>query len=127
MDFTHSERSLELQRRVADLIDRWVLPRNAQWHRAVEAGEYPPAFMAELKEYAKSEDLWNFFLPGLGRDEPGIGLSHVEYAPIAELTGRNAGRLFWPEAPPAHPSRPPAEGAGAAPGRTDPQGPAGIS
>jgi len=46
---------------------------------------------------------------------------------IAELTGRNAGRLFWPEAPPAHPSRPPAEGAGAAPGRTDPQGPAGIS
>lgn len=88
MDFTHSERSLELQRRVADLIESWVLPRNAQWHRAVAAGDYPPPFMAELKEYAKSEDLWNFFLPTLGEDEPGIGLSHVEYAPIAELMGR---------------------------------------
>ncbi len=44
--------------------------------------------MADLKALAKSEGLWNLFLTGLKSDEPGNGLSNLDYAPLAELMGR---------------------------------------
>ena len=40
----------------------------------------------ELKSKAKSENLWNLFLPD---KEYGYGLSNVDYAPLAEITGHN--------------------------------------
>jgi acyl-CoA dehydrogenase len=40
-------------------IDRYVLPYNPAWHQAVAQGEYPPAFMEDLKALAKEEGLWN--------------------------------------------------------------------
>ena len=42
--------------------------------------------MEELKSKAKSENLWNLFLPD---NEYGYGLSNVDYAPLAEITGHN--------------------------------------
>jgi|TARA_B100001939_G_scaffold47238_1_gene36691 acyl-CoA dehydrogenase len=47
-----------------------------------------PQILDELKELAKKEELWNLFLP----DETyGSGLSNVDYAPLAELTGQ----VWW--------------------------------
>jgi len=43
--------------------------------------------METLKTKAQKEGLWNLFLPN---PEYGAGLSNVEYAPLAEITGRSA-------------------------------------
>ncbi|MHB1740013.1 MAG: acyl-CoA dehydrogenase family protein, partial [Actinomycetes bacterium] len=45
--------------------------------------ELPPV-IAELKDQARAQDLWNLFLPSVS------GLGVLDYAPIAELTGRSA-------------------------------------
>src|SRR5690606_30022058 len=58
------------------------------WHAEVAAGQYPVSFMDDLKALARAEGLWNLFLPSLGDDEPGMGLSNLEYAPLAEIMGR---------------------------------------
>jgi acyl-CoA dehydrogenase len=41
-----------------------------------------------LKRLAREAGLWNLFLPGLRPDEPGVRLSNLEYAPLAEIMGR---------------------------------------
>lgn len=66
------------------------LPRSeaGQYNEEVNAGNYPVSFMTDLRELAKSEGLWNMFLPHLKDDEPGTRLTNLEYAPLAELTGR---------------------------------------
>jgi alkylation response protein AidB-like acyl-CoA dehydrogenase len=51
------------------------------WKRWVK-----PAQMETLKARAKSEGLWNLFLPD---EKLAAGLSTLEYAPIAEETGRS--------------------------------------
>jgi alkylation response protein AidB-like acyl-CoA dehydrogenase len=45
-----------------------------------------PAVMETLKSKAKQAGLWNLFLSDA---ELGAGLSNVEYAPLAEITGRS--------------------------------------
>jgi acyl-CoA dehydrogenase len=91
MDFAYSEKTQHLRRRVQVFFDDHILPRNRQWHEEVEAGAYPVSFMADLKALAKAEGLWNLFLPSLRDDEPGEGLSNLDYAPLAEIMGR----LMW--------------------------------
>lgn len=88
IDFLHSAQCEEYRRRISEFMDTHIVPRNAQWHNEVEAGSLPVPFMADLKALAKSEGLWNLFLPGLRGDEPGKGLSNLDYAPLAELMGR---------------------------------------
>ncbi len=88
MEFDYSPEVQTLRRRLEDFIDRYVLPYNAAWHRSVAEGIFPPPFMSDLKALAKSEGLWNLFLPGLRDDEPGLRLSNVAYAPLAEVMGR---------------------------------------
>ena len=69
-------------------MDRYLLPYNAAWHQCVNEGVYPPPFIDDLKALAKEEGLWNMFLPDLKANEPGTGLSHLDYAPLAETIGR---------------------------------------
>ena len=88
MDFAYSPKVEELRRRLTDFIDAYVLPRVPDYHVAIEAGERPPAFIEDLKALARSEGLWNLFLPGLKDDEPGTRLTNQEYAPLAEIMGR---------------------------------------
>ncbi len=88
MDFEYSERVLALRQHLEEFIDRYVLPYNAAWHRSVGQGVFPPPFLQDLKALARSEGLWNLFLPGLRADEPGLRLSNLEYAPLAEVMGR---------------------------------------
>ena len=43
--------------------------------------------LAELQAEARARGLWNLFLPG----EHGAGLTNLQYAPLAEITGRSLG------------------------------------
>ena len=88
MHFEYSPKTREFQARVGDFMDRYVVPANREWLRQVEMGVYPPQVVEDLKALAKSEGLWNLFLPSLHDDEPGTGLSNLEYAPLAEIMGR---------------------------------------
>ncbi|SDU03599.1 acyl-CoA dehydrogenase family protein [Halopseudomonas salegens] len=88
MHFAYSEQTLALINQVRGFMDRYIVPRIPDWHRAVAAGEYPPAFVSDLKALAKEEGLWNLFLPGLHDHEPGTRLTNLEYAPLAEIMGR---------------------------------------
>ncbi len=88
MDFAFTPDALELQGRLRDFMDSHVVPRNRLWLKEVAAGTYPVSFMADLKALARAEGLWNLFLPHLRPDEPGRGLSNLDYAPLAEIMGQ---------------------------------------
>ena len=88
MDFSYSPRVEEMRRRLSDFMDNYVVPRVPDYEHAVRAGTWPPVFLDDLKTLARSEGLWNLFLPSLADDEPGTRLSNLEYAPLAETMGR---------------------------------------
>ena len=88
MNFAYSPRVESLRQQLRAFMDEYVVPRIGAWQEEVAAGQYPVSFMDDLKALARSEGLWNLFLPSLGMDEPGMGLSNLEYAPLAEIMGR---------------------------------------
>ena len=88
MDFGYTPKVEELRSRVRAFMDAHIVPRIRQWNEEVHAGLYPVSFMEELKARAKAEGLWNLFLPHLKDDRPGMGLTNLEYAPLAEIMGR---------------------------------------
>lgn len=88
MDFAYDPRTEEMRARVQSFMDAHIIPRIRQYHEETHAGNYPVSFMADLRELAKSEGLWNLFLPHLRDDEPGTRLTNMEYAPLAEIMGR---------------------------------------
>jgi len=94
MDFAHSPRSIELQATLRAFLDECVYPAEAEFHRqelAARAAGTPfltPAALAPLKKEARSRGLWNLFLPD---DRFGAGISVLDYAPLAELSGRSLG------------------------------------
>ena len=92
MDFEYSPKTQEFRARVRDFMDRYVIPNNTRWREEVAEGRNPPPVVDELKAIARSEGLWNMFLPGLRPDEPGTRLSNMEYAPLAEIMGSCSGR-----------------------------------
>lgn len=94
MDLTQSERSQALQAGLETLVEERIKPFEQDLQRRIAQGDDPwqvPAGMAELKHEARSQGLWNLFLPDA---ELGAGLSTLEYAPLAEVTGRS---LIAPE------------------------------
>lgn len=89
MDFAHSERSLELQARMNGFMDEHVYPAEAVYHHQRAEGADPhalPPVVEELKAKARDQGLWNLFLPD---EQHGAGLTNLEYAPIAEISGRS--------------------------------------
>jgi acyl-CoA dehydrogenase len=88
MDFSYSPKCEAMRAQVRDFMDDHVVPRLALAQREAEVGRCPLSFMADLKALARSEGLWNLFLPALRADEPGQGLSNLDYAPVAEIMGR---------------------------------------
>ncbi|RQS09733.1 acyl-CoA dehydrogenase family protein, partial [Burkholderia sp. Bp8998] len=88
MDFGYTPEVEELRGRLGAFMDEHIVPRIRQWHHEVHAGRYPVSFMEDLKARAKAEGLWNLFLPHLNASEPGMGLTNLEYAPLAEIMGR---------------------------------------
>jgi acyl-CoA dehydrogenase len=88
VDFNYSEKTLELRARVQGFMEDHIVPRIGQWNEEIRSGQFPVSFMEDLKNLAKSEGLWNLFLSALREDEPGAGLTNLEYAPLAEIMGR---------------------------------------
>lgn len=88
MDFSYSTKTQALREQLTLFMDQHIVPRIGAWQQEVAAGIYPVSFMEDLKALARAEGLWNLFLPALRDDEPGVGLSNIEYAPLAEIMGR---------------------------------------
>jgi acyl-CoA dehydrogenase len=93
MDFAFSERSQALQEEVTRFLADTVQPaehvfeQQAAANRAAGTPFRTPEVLSSLKDTARGRGLWNLFLPD---DKHGAGLSVVDYAPIAELSGRSA-------------------------------------
>ncbi|HEY0844859.1 MAG TPA: acyl-CoA dehydrogenase family protein [Noviherbaspirillum sp.] len=88
MNFEFSPEVRQLQRKVQDFMDNYVVPNLPLWRKEVGDGLQHPQCLEDLKELAKSEGLWNLFLPTLASDQPGRRLTNLEYAPLAEIMGR---------------------------------------
>ncbi len=89
MDFNFSKKSLELQDKLKTFFADHIYPNEELYEKAIiDSGDplHIPEILNELKSKAKSENLWNLFLPD---KEYGYGLSNVDYAPLAEITGHN--------------------------------------
>ncbi len=91
MDFAPSARSQELQDAVRGFLADAVYPAEPLFHQQVaqnrEEGSpfQTPAVMQRLKAQARERGLWNLFLPD---QKFGAGLPVLDYAPLAELSGR---------------------------------------
>ncbi|MGZ4445009.1 MAG: acyl-CoA dehydrogenase family protein [Nocardioidaceae bacterium] len=87
MDFAPSARAAEMLARLQSFMDERVLPSEATYaeqRRASRAAGRPhvlPEVVEKLKAEARDRGLWNLFLPEVS------GLSVLDYAPLAELTG----------------------------------------
>src|ERR1700751_1666580 len=92
MDFAYDARTEELRERLLLFMDSNVYPAEKgcaeQVAEAAAAGrpwERPP-IIDELKAEARGRGLWNLFL---AHHPEGAGLSNLQYAPVAEITGHS--------------------------------------
>ncbi|MFD2416085.1 acyl-CoA dehydrogenase family protein [Amycolatopsis pigmentata] len=88
MDFALDAKTTELRKRLLDFLDEHVYPAEPVFARQLAEREDPWAsvpVVEELKAEARERGLWNLFLPG----ELGAGLTNLQYAPLAEITGRS--------------------------------------
>jgi len=89
MDFEPSSRCKEFQQRLEAFVEERVYPAESVYARQMEDSGDPhfhPPVLEELKAEARARGLWNLFHPD---PEVGPGLSNMEYAPLAEITGRS--------------------------------------
>ncbi|OWV04419.1 acyl-CoA dehydrogenase [Micromonospora wenchangensis] len=89
MDFDYDARTVELRERLGAFLDECVLPAEAVHAAQVVAAGDPwsrSPVLDELKVEARRRGLWNLFLPD---PRYGAGLTNLQYAPLAELTGRS--------------------------------------
>ena len=79
----------DLLERVSNFLENEVAPNEIKFHEQIKTGEdrwnYFPEIVEDLKDKAKSQGLWNLFLP---ESEFGAGLSNYEYAHLAEQMGK---------------------------------------
>jgi acyl-CoA dehydrogenase len=88
MDFEHSPRVKELQKRLTAFMDEHIYPNEGKYNAHVRGDkrwEVVP-IIEELKPLARKAGLWNLFLPHSRRAPE--GLSNLEYAPLCEIMGR---------------------------------------
>jgi acyl-CoA dehydrogenase len=94
MEFTYDDRTRELREQLLDFMDQHVYPAEpdfaAEVEQAARSGDpwHRPAVLAGLKAEARRRGLWNLFL---AHHPEGAGLSNLQYAPLAEITGRSPG------------------------------------
>ncbi len=104
MDFEPSPRAADLAARVRTFIDTHIAPVEDDYHHQLAqlrrtGGDpwKPLPVLDALRAEARLRGLWNLFLPA-GHEGPyaerygtdgGVGLSNVDYAAVAEQTGRS--------------------------------------
>ena len=85
MDFAPSAKTADYHRRLSEFMIERVFPAESTYerfrHDAVPDDHAVPPIVEELKSEAKDRGLWNLFA------QSESGLSNLEYAPLAELTG----------------------------------------
>jgi acyl-CoA dehydrogenase len=92
MDFGYDTRTEEFRKRLQAFMDERVYPAEpvfaAQARANAQAGQpwQRPAVVAELKADARERGLWNLFL---AHHPEGAGLTNLQYAPLAEITGHS--------------------------------------
>jgi acyl-CoA dehydrogenase len=95
MDFALDEKTVEMRERLLAFMEKFVYPAEgtfrdqaARAHEESAASRWDtPPVIEELKAEARAEGLWNLFLPAA--HSHGAGLTNLQYAPLAEITGRS--------------------------------------
>jgi acyl-CoA dehydrogenase len=90
MHFSYDARTEDLRERLLRFMDEHVYPAEPVFAQQRErstgdARWSAPPVVEELKAEARRQGLWNLFLPS----ERGAGLTNLQYAPLAEITGRS--------------------------------------
>src|SRR5580698_6555765 len=92
MDFAYDARTEQLRGQLLAFMDSHVYPAEKVFAEQVAEAEAAgriwarPPVIDELKAEARSRGLWNLFLP---KHPGGGGLTNLQYAPLAEITGRS--------------------------------------
>ena len=90
MNFEYSQKSVDLQKKLTDFIDKHIVPVEDEFYAFQNNPEniwtrWPKIEL--LKQKAKDAGLWNLFLPkDYGDLSP--GLTNLEYAPLAGIMGK---------------------------------------
>jgi acyl-CoA dehydrogenase len=90
VDFALSPTAARLAASLEEFMRERVYPAEATYREQMLASGEPhfqPPVLEELKEEARARGLWNLFLPH--KTEWTEGLSNLDYAPLAEITGRS--------------------------------------
>jgi acyl-CoA dehydrogenase len=90
MDFAFDATTVELRERLLAFMDECVYPAEGRFREEVEQADDrwgSPPVIEGLKARARERGLWNLFLPAVHED--GVGLTNLQYAPLAEITGRS--------------------------------------
>jgi acyl-CoA dehydrogenase len=90
MDFLFDTRTDALRANLLDFMDRYIYPAEPLFHEQLTRLDNRWSWdsvpiLDELRAQARERGLWNLFLPGA----EGAGLTNVQYAPLAEITGRS--------------------------------------
>ncbi|MFC4949190.1 acyl-CoA dehydrogenase family protein [Pseudonocardia sp. GCM10023141] len=90
MDFRTDDHTLALIEQVRGFLDEHIRPAEAvleqQYAAAADPFDVEPPIKEELKAKARAAGLWNLFLPD---PKWGAGLTNLQYAPLAEITGHS--------------------------------------
>ena len=93
MEFAVDARTQELIGKLNLFMDECIYPAEAELDAHAPGNFNRPPSMEALKAEARTRGLWNLFLP---HDDRGAGLTNVQYAQLAEITGRSP--MLAPEA-----------------------------
>jgi alkylation response protein AidB-like acyl-CoA dehydrogenase len=85
MDFGFDAKTEDYRKRLLAFMDEYVYPAEAEFDAGYQHDWSPPPVIGRLQAQARLAGLWNLFLPG----EHGAGLTNLQYAPLAEITGRS--------------------------------------
>jgi len=90
VDFALDDKTVDLRERLLAFMEKFVYPAEGTFREQAESAanlwDTPPV-IEELKAEARAQGLWNLFLPAT--HSHGAGLTNLQYAPLAEITGRS--------------------------------------
>ena len=92
MNLGLSEELTEIREKIRRFVDEKVEPVEAEYLAEINVGDRwshtarQDEILNGLKQEARKQGLWNFFLP---ESQGGAGISNLEYAHLAEIMGRS--------------------------------------